>query len=254
MTAASDYLENKWLDHVTGVASYTPPTNVYLALFSDNPGEDASGTELSGSNYARADITGVMGAPTAGVSVNDSLISFPQPSADWSEVTHFGIFDAASAGNLLFYGAVGTSLTPKANGNVAFRGGKLRVAVGGGSDTLNNALISHALRASAYSAPAALYLSLHADNGGLIGAEVTGGSYARTAVTFGAASSGQATNSATVTFPTPSAAWGLVQWAAIYDAASGGNRLYLEQLDAPVYVASSWPVEFAAGEVAISLQ
>ncbi len=63
------------------------------------------------------------------------------------------------------------------------------------------------------------------------GTEVTGGSYARTAVTFGAPSNGVTTNSADVTFPTCTASWGTVGWIGINDSTSGPNLLYHTPLD-----------------------
>lgn len=46
--AKSDYLENKILDHVLNNTSYTSPTTVYFALFTSNPAEDGSGSEVLG--------------------------------------------------------------------------------------------------------------------------------------------------------------------------------------------------------------
>lgn len=95
------------------------------------------------------------------------------------------------------------------------------------SDYLEGKILNHVLRNTAYTPPAAVYACLHLNNGvGLrdddVGEEVKGGSYARTAITFGAPSSpgGVSSNSADVTFPTASADWGTVGFLAIKDAAN----------------------------------
>jgi len=48
---------------------------------------------------------------TGGQTSNNGAITFPSPTASWGTVTHFGIFDAASSGNLLFHGALTASKT-----------------------------------------------------------------------------------------------------------------------------------------------
>jgi hypothetical protein len=101
------------------------------------------------------------------------------------------------------------------------------------SNFLENALINATLRNTTYTSVATVYVSLWTsdptDAGS--GTEVSGGSYARTAVTFAAPSNGVTTNSADVTFPTATASWGTVGWIGINDAASSGNLLYHSPLD-----------------------
>jgi len=101
------------------------------------------------------------------------------------------------------------------------------------SNYLENALINATLRATTFTAPATVYVSLWTsdptDAGS--GTEVSGGSYARTAVTFGAPSNGASTNSADVTFPTATGSWGTVGWIGINDASTSGNLLYHTPLD-----------------------
>lgn len=107
MSAFSDYLENAIINAVLRNSAYTSPAAVYLALYTSNPTDADSGTEVSGGSYARQAVT--FGAPSNGVAVNSAQVTFPQASADWGTVTHFGIRDASSAGNLLFYAAMTTS-------------------------------------------------------------------------------------------------------------------------------------------------
>ena len=109
MSALSDYLENEILDHILSVGAYTMPTNVYVGLSTGSFGDDNSGTELTGNNYARK--VASFGAASSGASSNDAAIEFEAATGSWGSVSHFGIFDAASSGNLLIHGAFTTAKT-----------------------------------------------------------------------------------------------------------------------------------------------
>jgi len=105
MSAMTDYLEDKLLNHTFRNLAFTPPTTVYLALFTAAPGETGGGTEVSGGDYARQAIT--FGAPSpSGTIKNSADITFPTATADWGTITHVAIMDAATAGNMLVYGAL----------------------------------------------------------------------------------------------------------------------------------------------------
>lgn len=96
------------------------------------------------------------------------------------------------------------------------------------SNYAENAAYNHMFGLSAWTMPAAVYVALYTavtDAEAGTGTEVTGGDYARTAVTMGAPTNGAGANSAAVNFPTPSANWGLVTHFAFCDAATVGNRL-----------------------------
>ena len=103
MSAMSDYLENEILDHILGTGSYTAPTTVYVGLSTGSFADDNSGTELSGSGYARVSAT--FSAAASGTTSNSAAIEFPAATGSWGVISHFGIFDASSAGNLLIHGA-----------------------------------------------------------------------------------------------------------------------------------------------------
>jgi len=107
MSALSDYLENEVLDHILGTGAYTAPTNVYVGLSTATFADDNSGTELSGSGYARQSAT--FSAASGGTTSNSAAIEFPAATASWGTVSHFGIFDAASSGNLLIHGSFTTA-------------------------------------------------------------------------------------------------------------------------------------------------
>ncbi|MEM4658701.1 MAG: hypothetical protein QXX77_09815 [Candidatus Methanosuratincola sp.] len=108
MGAFTDYLENKLLDHSLGTASYTKPTAVYLGLFTAAPGESGGGTEVSGGGYARQAVT--FNAASGGTTLNSSDITFPTATANWGTITHVALFDASTGGNMLYYGALTSSV------------------------------------------------------------------------------------------------------------------------------------------------
>lgn len=116
MSAMSDYLEGELIKHIFRTGSFTKPTALYVALFTAAPNDAGGGTEVSGGSYARAQLNPADANWTApaggdGQTDNASAITFPAPSANWGQVTHFGIFDASTAGNLLFHGALTTPKT-----------------------------------------------------------------------------------------------------------------------------------------------
>ena len=107
MAEMSNHLENELYDHVLRNATYTSPTNIYVSLHTADPTDAGTGTEVSGGSYARTAVT--MGAPTNGSGTNSADVQFPQATADWGTVTHIGIWDATSAGNMLFHTPLDTS-------------------------------------------------------------------------------------------------------------------------------------------------
>ncbi len=124
------------------------------------------------------------------------------------------------------------------------------------SNYLENALINATLRYTSYTSPAAVYVGLYtSDPGeGNTGTEVSGGSYARTAVTFGAPANGVSTNSASVTFPTATGTWGTVTHIGILDASTSGNLLYFTPLDASKAIASGDVFTISTGNLSVTLE
>lgn len=142
MAALSDFLENKIIDWlfrgqaigITGAsaAAGTGPTNLYVALLTAAPSDAGGGTEVTGGSYARVSVAStlanwagtqaaastVASSGTSGTTSNNAAITFPTPTANWGVVTHFGIYDASTGGNLLFHGALTTSKTVN-NGDAA---------------------------------------------------------------------------------------------------------------------------------------
>lgn len=106
----SNYLETEILDHVFGGAAYTAPATLYLALHTANPDEDGSGAEVStsGTAYARQTVAFTTSGNTTS---NTSAVEYSTATASFGTVTHVGVWDASTAGNLLAYAALTSSKT-----------------------------------------------------------------------------------------------------------------------------------------------
>lgn len=126
----SNYLENKLLDHVFGATTFTPPATLYIALYTSDPTDSDTGTEVTGGSYARQAVTNnTTNWPNAsgGSKSNGVAIAFPAATAAWGTITHVGIRDALTGGNLLYSGALGTPKTVN-NGDVfSFAAGQLTI-------------------------------------------------------------------------------------------------------------------------------
>ena len=122
MSALSDYAENKVLDVLGANATFTAPSAVYLGLSTGSFNDDGSGTEISGNNYARVAVS--FGSAASGTISNDAAIEFAAATGSgFGKVSHWGLFDAASSGNLLVHGSFSASKAI-ASGDV------LKIAVG----------------------------------------------------------------------------------------------------------------------------
>ena len=107
MSEMSNYLENALINGTLRGTTYTAPSTVYLALYTSDPTDADTGTEVSGGSYARQSIT--MGSPSNGVSTNSAAIEFPQATASWGTVAYIGIRDALTTGNLLYHSPLDVS-------------------------------------------------------------------------------------------------------------------------------------------------
>ena len=102
----TNFLETEILDHVFAGAAYTAPGTKYIGLFTAAPGETGGGTEVSGSAYARQSMAfSTSGATTS----NSAAVEFPTATGSWGTITHVGIFDAVSSGNLMVYATLTAS-------------------------------------------------------------------------------------------------------------------------------------------------
>lgn len=126
----TDYASNKLVDLIFRAQAYTWPATLYAALFTAAPSNGGGGTEASGGSYARAAIASSLAAwsgtqsagstsastGTGGRISNNAALSYPAATASWGTVTHEGLFDASTSGNLMFWGALAAARTVNSGG------------------------------------------------------------------------------------------------------------------------------------------
>lgn len=114
------YLTNSLMNEVFGKTDFIAPVTLYVGLSTTTPAVGGTNiTEPAGNAYARVAVTNnVTNFPNAaaGAKSNGAAIAFPTATGSWGTVTYFVIYDAASAGNVLAYGALNTAQTV-ANGD-----------------------------------------------------------------------------------------------------------------------------------------
>lgn len=125
------YLADFVLDTVLGGTTFTQPATVYIALFTVTPTiAGTGGTEVSGGSYARATVTNNgtnWTTAAAGSKNNATAITFATPTAGWGTVISFGIYDALTSGNLLYFGTLSTAKPITTGDTVSFQSGTLVV-------------------------------------------------------------------------------------------------------------------------------
>jgi hypothetical protein len=140
MSAASNYLENKLLDHTLRYSSapYTGASTIYLALFNNTSGSAGTNleagtltdeTSTSGTAYARKAVT--FAAASGGSSATNATVTFDAATASWGTITHVAVMDSgtAGAGNVLFWGAVTTSKTIDTGDTFQVTSGNLTISL-----------------------------------------------------------------------------------------------------------------------------
>jgi len=115
MGSFADFWENEILDHLFGKGVYNPPT-IYVGLSTADPLDTGAGlAEPVGNGYARVQTAAVdWSVAAAGANSNANDVEFPEATGAWGTLTHFALFDAAAAGNMMSHGSLSES---KAIGN-----------------------------------------------------------------------------------------------------------------------------------------
>jgi hypothetical protein len=109
MAEMSNYLENALINATLRNTSYTSPSTIYVALYTSDPTDANTGTEVTGGSYVRTSVT--FGAPSNGASLSNADCTFPQATASWGTVGWIGLMDASTSGNLLYHTALDASKT-----------------------------------------------------------------------------------------------------------------------------------------------
>lgn len=249
----SDYLEDKLINHILKGVSYSPPAGIYIALYTSNPGElGTSGTEVStsGTGYTRKLCPSFTIAN--GVATLSSDINFPLAILSWGTVSHFGLRDNSTGGNLLFYGSLYESLpisnqncpVISANGfSISLIGDKYG---GWGSGTATDVL-NFVLNGGSYPTPGtAIYLALGNSlvtdtiNNFSSWLEISGGGYTRKSIgnNWTSAGTGNLYNTSDIIFTEKATSnWGNISHCVLFNSTSAGDHLFWGIIDTPRNIA-----------------
>lgn len=125
MAALSDHSEKLLLDFLMTSGTATRPTAWYVALYTAAPSDSGGGTEVSGSGYTRQTVAFAAASSPGGTTDNTGSVSFTAGGGNWGSITHIGIFDASSAGNLLWHGSLSTPKTVNDGDTLQFAAGAI---------------------------------------------------------------------------------------------------------------------------------
>ena len=270
MSAASDYLEKKLLDHLLVNTAYTGETTLYIGLFSADPGESGVTSEftIGTGAYARVAVTNdetqfppcaITGTPTK---TNGTLLSFPTATTAWGTATHWAIYNAATAGDMIAHGALATSFAIQIGKTPKIPIGALSLTIANGSgggmtDYTKRKLLDLTFGKTAFTSPTAVYLGLGTDLTGETLTEWTDANYARQSTVFTAATLGVGTcpNTSAKTFAGAGAATGgTLTHYGIWDDGSGANLLVVGPLNSSKVVAAADTVDLAASACIVTLK
>jgi len=117
---------NTLLDWLLGGANPAMPATVYASLHSSNPIDEGNGRELSGNNYVR--MATDFDVVRSGSTKNSAAVKFPTPTGAWDKISHFGVWDASTTGNLIAYGTLDGYGAPALSDTVVIAAGAMAIA------------------------------------------------------------------------------------------------------------------------------
>ena len=262
----SNYLEQQLINHMFRNIPYTPPANVYLALYETDPNENGTGLEVGitgdrGQGYAR------VLCPTFTIAnglASTTEMTFPMATRNWGTVAHMGIKDAASGGNLLFYGSLSETLTVSITNTVRAYPtirllGDANYGWGAG---VANSILDFVLNGVSFSPPGfSVYLALGRsiildDYANFTSwTEVNATGYARqNVIGWTAPVDGAITNTVVITFTNNAPAnWGSISNIALFNSSSAGDLLLWGRLSTPRIVYLGDGFRFQIGDIVVSL-
>lgn len=227
---ATNYFETMILNILRGNRAGAPSA-VYVGLFLTNPTDAGAGTEISYTGYARKRIT--FSAPASmedGIGIsNTEDITFAQAPAAAGTVTHIGVFDALTSGNMLIYGELAEAQTVEAQEAPVIVAGETRWWLSGDFSDYFKTTVLNILRGTSADGVTP-HLALFNGDPESTGAELSGANYARLALEFGSPSAAgeymQIRNTVEASTARASSSWGEWSYSVIMSAASGGNPIF----------------------------
>ena len=256
---ATNYFEQMILNTFRGSTAAAPST-VYLGLFLTSPGESGTaGQEVSYTGYARRPIT--FTAPAAmenGIGIqNASDITFAASPSSAGTVAYIGVFDAATDGNCLIYGALEEEQSIEVQEAPVIVAGGAKWWLSGDMTNTFKAAVLNLLRGVDL-AGCTPYLALYTGSPDAAGTELSGDNYARLALTFGAPTEQEGgeckiTTTASVQTARASTVWGTWGYTAVMSAASGGSPLFGKVKSPAKIMRVGLLVTVAAGDLSLAV-
>jgi hypothetical protein len=264
--ALTNYLEDGLMNHLFHASTtYTPAATIYLGLLSALP-DDTGGVEVTYTNYIRKSIAFNAAGADATREIWQSIadVTFPQCGVTGDTATHWALYDAETAGNMLSYGALTAPKVIAENNTPSIAGGQVKLTAPANemSDYLAETILDFAFKNQAFAKPDKyLFLSTTdlttADTGTTIKASEPANGYLRKQVTAWTVTSNAAENTSEESFPTPSGSWGAITAVGIADNtfADGGNVLFFDNTPTGEGQAPGTgdTVKFSAGSFDVSL-
>jgi hypothetical protein len=128
MGAFSDYLETKLLDYTLRATGYTCPTSVWVGLCTADP-TDAASNECTLTCYARKQVV-FNAASTSSITGSTATTTFAQCTGTaWGTIHGYGVFDASSSGNMMYYANLASDVTVNLNDTVEFAAGAIVITL-----------------------------------------------------------------------------------------------------------------------------
>jgi len=257
---ATDYLEDIILGMVLKNVAAVTIAAPYLGLFTSFTDVDDGDTFVEvttvSTGYARQALT--FDAPDAdGVCITNAAATFAAALVAYGTVTHFGLFDAATTGNLLYWAALPVAQAVDVDAIFEMAAGLISVShVGACSAYLSGKLLNRFLRNQAWAAIANVYALLmneytsDADWDEVPTAGPTG--YARQAATFGTITAGVVSNNALIDFGTALLTWNEIKAFGLSNASSAGDLLYRGYLPTPRTIGVGRGFKMNIGDLTVS--
>lgn len=129
MAALSNHAEALILNWLMTNGAATRPTAWYIALYTAAPSDSGGGTEVAGNGYSRQAVTFSAASEPGGTTDNSGSVSFTASGGNWGTITHVGIFDASTSGNLLWHGALAASRTVNDGDTLSFAVGAVTLTL-----------------------------------------------------------------------------------------------------------------------------
>lgn len=257
---ATNHFETAFLNTMRSI-DLVAPSSLFIALYISNPGDTGQGTEISYSGYMRQPVSFTVPAFDATLNAiaikNDSEIPFPTSPDDAGTITHIGIMDSLTGGNMWAYSEAREGMAANAgDAPVILKGELSYYSTGSLSDLYKTALLN-VLRGQGIEGYTP-HIALFNGNPQAGGGELSGDNYKRVPLDMTApvdAASGQmeSSNAAAVSFNRPTSNWGIWSYTALYTAASGGKPVWIEQKASAKELKKDYMPRVAQGDLKVAV-